>query len=648
MTEHAFSTEIEQLSPRGAKIARVVGKIDAKMFQQQFFTQMLCHLHLPGTNSPRLESIPSSTPGSTGGPPVSCSCFSSYRWWLTLLLGMVLPPAHLAAAEVESADPGDTAWMLVATALVMLMVPGLALFYGGMVRGKNILATMMHSIAALALVGVYWIVLGYALAFGTPILGGEQSGLIGWNSDLFCLQGIAPGQLLPGGTIPIYLHAMFQGMFAILTPALISGAFAERIRFGPYCLFIVLWVTLVYCPLAHWVWALDWWQAVSAQGPGSTPVGWIGSMGALDFAGGTVVHIAAGLAGLAGALLLRKRRGYPEHPHAPSGLVFTLLGATLLWFGWFGFNAGSAIGSNSSASNAFAVTQAGAAAAGLVWLIVEWFHRGKPTALGIASGFIAGLVGVTPAAGFVYPWGGLAIGAISSLVCYVAVVLVKNALKYDDSLDAFGVHGVGGLVGSILVGVFAFEQVGGTGGLLDGNPNQVWIQTQASLIAVLYAFGVSFLLIKLVDVIWGFNATEQEEIDGLDRSEHGEVGFDFEYGEELPVRADATEPRVAKAPPDGSTRFAVSIVGAEPDEILQAWSALCQPREGGPIPNFRTVYPSFSTMQGNTFYFRDGDPYTISSALRALFEDQLAGLPITVRVEWPEKANPVGFEGSPV
>src|SRR5262249_7070967 len=275
----------------------------------------------------------------------------------------------------------------------MLMVPGLALFYGGMVRRKNVLATMMQSMVALAVVGVYWLAIGYALAFGAPWIGSDSSRFLGFSEKLVFLNGVEPGDRLPNSNIPVYLHVMFQGMFAIITPALISGAVAERIRFKPYCLFLILWITFVYCPLAHWVWAMDWWNAVPLdlkKGNGATPVGWLGAMGALDFAGGTVVHIAAGLSSLAAILVLRKRLGYPEHAFHPNSMVLTLVGAGLLWFGWFGFNGGSAVGSNASAVSAFTATQAAAAAAGLSWVLAEWWHKGKPTALGLASGMVAG------------------------------------------------------------------------------------------------------------------------------------------------------------------------------------------------------------------------------------------------------------------
>src|ERR1700730_15374148 len=358
------------------------------------------------------------------------------------LMAADAPAGAEAAKEAPKVDSGDTAWMLISTGLVLLMVPGLALFYGGMVRRKNVLGTMMHSMAALAIIGIQWMLFGYCLAFGD-----SHGGWIGWSASLLGLGGGAPHQLFPRAKNPILVHCMYQGMFAIITPALISGAFAERIRFGPYCLFIFLWATLVYDPLAHWVWAVD--------GEGN-PEGWLGKMGALDFAGGTVVHIAAGLSGLAAILVLRKRIGYPEHAIHPNSMVLTLTGAGLLWFGWFGFNGGSALASNGLAGSALAASQVAAAAAALSWILAEWLHKGKPTALGLASGLVAGLVAVTPASGFSAPLGALAIGLLAGVVCYGAVAL-KPFIKYDDSLDAFGVHGVGGLLGALLTGVFARE-----------------------------------------------------------------------------------------------------------------------------------------------------------------------------------------------
>jgi ammonium transporter len=373
------------------------------------------------------------------------------------------------AKAVTAQQRGDTAWMLTASALVLFMVPGLALFYGGMVRRKNVLATMMQSMAALAVVGVYWVAIGYSLAFGPSVfkmslMGVEEGGMIGYSSDLVFLRGISFDMYLPQYNVPVYLHVMFQGMFAIITPALISGAIAERIRFWPFCIFMILWITFVYCPLAHMVWAFDWFDPkVLAAKRGLSAIGFLGKMGALDFAGGTVVHIAAGMAGLACCLVLRRRDGYPKTVVHPNSMVLTLLGAGLLWFGWFGFNGGSAVNSTAQAVSAFSATQAAAAAAGLVWMLIEWVHRGKPTALGLASGIVAGLVAVTPASGYVYVWGGLAIGVAAAVVCYLAV-FAKSILGYDDSLDAFGVHGVGGFIGAVLTGIFCTTAIYPGGG----------------------------------------------------------------------------------------------------------------------------------------------------------------------------------------
>jgi ammonium transporter len=528
---------------------------------------------------------------------------------------------QVSAAKTEAQRNGDTAWMLASSGLVMLMVPGLALFYGGMVRRKNILATMMHSMVALAVVGVYWVAVGYCLAFGQ-----SQGGFIGWSPDrLLFLKGVGPGDYLPNTNIPIYVHVMFQGMFAIITPALISGAVAERIRFGPYCLFLLLWATLVYCPLAHWVWAMNWWDGTADAGKAA--VGWLGGprVGALDFAGGTVVHIAAGFSGLAAILVLRKRLGYPEHAMHPSSMVLTLLGAGLLWFGWFGFNGGSALGSNQQAASAFTATQAAAAAAGLSWLVAEWLHRGKPTALGLASGIVAGLVAVTPASGFVLPWGGLVIGLVAGVVCYGSVLL-KSVFKYDDSLDAFGVHGVGGFLGALLTGVFCSKLIAASsadGLVAGGGLGQLGAQTIAAVAAAAYAFVVSLALVKLVDVLFGFTASPRAETEGLDRSEHGEVGFNFGLALEAVPEAPPSEPRPATRPPDGQRRFTVVVEGVDPQNLIGAWSDLCQAGKGPPAPQFRAVYPYVTTVQGNRFRFRGGDPEQMRENLQSLFKNRL-------------------------
>jgi ammonium transporter len=546
--------------------------------------------------------------------------------------------AKLQEGLDEAKVKADSAWMLVSTGFVLLMVPGLALFYGGMVRRKNILATMMQSMVALAVVGVFWVAIGYSLAFGAPWLGSSTSSFLGWSNKLFFLKGVEPEDLLPGTNIPVYLHVMFQGMFAIITPALISGAVAERIRFKPYCVFLVLWVTFVYCPLAHWVWALDWWQdnpVDAGKGPGGTAIGWLGAMGALDFAGGTVVHIAAGLSGLAAILVLRKRRGYPHHAMHPNSMVLCLLGAGLLWFGWFGFNGGSAGGSGALATSAFTATQVAAAAAGLSWLLAEWLHKGKPTALGLASGIVAGLVAVTPASGYVYVWGGLLIGLVAGLVCYAAVCL-KPVLKYDDSLDAFGVHGVGGFLGAVLTGVFCYKSVnpaGADGLLAGGGVTQVVTQLIAAAAAVVFAFCGSLLLVKLVDKVFGFTTDQVSETEGLDRTEHGEVGFDLGPALELAPTVASAEPRAASIPPNGDKRFTAIVEGVNNGDLTHAWSELCQPGPAPPTPQFKAVYPFVTTVQGNRFRFRGGDPQAIKASLEHLLRDRMRSSTLRVRVE---------------
>ncbi|HTU22146.1 MAG TPA: ammonium transporter [Gemmataceae bacterium] len=527
------------------------------------------------------------------------------------------PSTSTAPAPTElKIDSGDTAWMLTSTGLVMLMTPGLALFYGGMVRRKNILGTMMHSMVALAVIGILWVLYGYALAFGDT-----NNGLIGWKSAFLGLQGVASGEPFPGTKIPIFVHCMYQGMFAIITPALISGALAERIKFGPYCLFLVLWGTLVYAPLAHWVWA------VNSEGK---PVGWLGAMGALDFAGGTVVHIAAGVSGLAAILVLRKRIGYPEHAIHPNSMVLTLTGAGLLWFGWFGFNGGSSLHADQVAASALTATQIAAAAAALSWLLAEWIHRGKPTALGLASGLVAGLVAVTPASGYVTPLGGMTIGLLAGVVCY-AVVCLKPVFKYDDSLDAFGVHGVGGFLGALLTGLLCSKAINGAGA--DGSAIQFTIQLKAALVSVVFAFAVTYILVKAIDSLWGFCLEPQAENEGLDRNQHGEVGFDSALAYEQVPESPPTEPRPAMAPPNGAGRFTVILDGSNPRDLRETWSDLCQ---SGPQPvpaELRTVYPFVTTVQGNRFHFRGGDPAAMSASLTRLFEGRLHGQKIQARVE---------------
>ena len=524
-------------------------------------------------------------------------------------------------------DGGDTAWMLVCTGLVMLMVPGLALFYGGMARNKNLLGTMMQSMVALGIVGVLWVLVGYTLAFGV-----SQGGWIGWSPELLGLAGVDSGHTFTtANKIPLLLHCMYQGMFAIITPALISGALAERIRFGPYCLFIALWSLVVYCPLAHWVWGVDF---------DGNPAGWLGKLGALDFAGGTVVHVAAGVSSLAAILLLRKRIGYPEHSIHPNSVALTLLGAGMLWFGWFGFNGGSGLGSNGLAAAALTVTQIAAASAALAWMGIEWCHRGKPTALGFATGLVAGLVGITPASGFVTPLAAIFIGAATAGCCYVAVML-KPKIKYDDSLDAFGVHGVGGMVGAILTGIFASAVMfkAGSGSELPkvdlGGSEAPRIVAQAIAVAAaaLFAFVLTAVLIKVVDVLsGGFCLDPEAESEGLDRAVHGEVGFDMGPTPEAPVETRLAEPRPALAPPNGEKRFTVVVEGGNNGDLMHTWSDLCQVGAAPPSDEFRAVYPYLTTVQGNRFRFRGGNPDSISTSLRKLFENRMTS-PIRVRVE---------------
>jgi len=402
-------------------------------------------------------------------------------------------------------DSGDTAWVLASAALVLFMTPGLALFYGGLVRSKNVLGTMMHAFAAMAVVSVVWLAVGYTLAFG-PDVGSVIGGL---DFAGFRSVGAAPAPLAP--TIPASAFAIYQLMFAIITPALIAGAFAERVRFGGYVLFIGAWSLLVYSPLAHWVWG----------GGFLGPAG----IGALDFAGGTVVHISAGAAALAAALYVGRRRGYPAGAFNPHNVPMVMLGAGILWFGWFGFNAGSALASGGLASSAFVATQAGAAGGLIGWVLPEWRRHRKATAVGAATGAVAGLVAITPAAGFVEPLPALLIGMLAGGVCFVAVA-AKSRLRYDDSLDAVGVHLMGGLVGALLTGLFATRAVNPAG--VDGSLAQVARQAAAAGIALVFSFVATLVILKFVDVLVGFRATAEDEEQGLDLAEHGEHAYTWE------------------------------------------------------------------------------------------------------------------------
>ena len=405
-------------------------------------------------------------------------------------------------------DTGDTGWVLGSAALVLFMTPGLALFYGGLVRSKNVLGTMMHSVAAIAIVSVVWVLAGYTLAFG-PDVGGVIGGLahIGFRGV-----GEAPHALAP--TVPQSAFASFQMMFAVITPALIAGAFAERVRFGGYVMFVALWSLIVYAPLAHWVW-------------GGGFLG-VDGIGALDFAGGTVVHISAGAAALAAALYVGQRRGHPRGNFAPHNVPMVVLGAGILWFGWFGFNAGSALGANGLASSAFLATHLGAAGAMIGWLVPERLRHGKATAVGGATGAVAGLVAITPAAGFVGPLPALLIGLVGGAVCFAAVEL-KSRLGYDDSLDAVGVHMVGGLVGALLTGVFASLAVNPAGA--EGGWMQVGRQGAAAGITLAFSFGATWMILKLVDRLVGFRLPPEAEDSGVDLAEHGESAYAFrEHG----------------------------------------------------------------------------------------------------------------------
>jgi Amt family ammonium transporter len=403
-------------------------------------------------------------------------------------------------------NPADTAFVLVAAALVMLMTPGLALFYGGMVRSKNVLGTIMQNFVMLGVISVQWALFGYSLAFGPDL--GHLIGSLDWVG----LNGVSLEPFKAySETIPHQTFMIYQAMFAIITPALITGAWAERMKFSTFLVFMVLWATLVYDPVAHWVW-----------GDG----GWLKNLGALDFAGGTVVHINAGIAALAAALVMGPRKGYGTEAMIPHNLPMTVLGAALLWFGWFGFNAGSALAAGALASSAFTATHLATATAVLSWIGAEWIIRGKPTTLGAASGAVAGLVAITPAAGYVGPMSAIIIGLAAGIICYLAV-LAKVKLGYDDSLDVVGVHCVGGMVGALLTGFFATKLVNPAGGdgLFFGNPGQVGIQALAVGVTLVYSFIISYILFKILDATMGLRVSTEEEVAGLDISEHQEAGY---------------------------------------------------------------------------------------------------------------------------
>jgi Amt family ammonium transporter len=467
-------------------------------------------------------------------------------WVLALLACAVLalagavpgeqPPSTTEQpAPAAKIDSGDTAWLLTSSALVLLMTaPGLALFYGGMVRQKNALATIMQSFIVLALISVQWVLWGYSLAFG-PDKGGIVGGL-----DWFGLRGVG---LQPNpdyaATVPHQAYMVFQLMFAVITPALITGTFAERMKFSTFIVFTLVWATLIYDPLAHWVWGAG---------------GWLKRAGALDFAGGTVVHISSGVSALAAALVIGRRRGYGREPMPPHNLPLTVAGASLLWFGWFGFNAGSALTAGALATSAFVVTNTATAAAALGWMFTEWTARGKPTVLGAASGAVAGLVAITPASGYVSPMASIVIGAVAGFLCYHACNL-KAKFGYDDSLDVVGVHGVGGTWGALATGLFAWKAINPDGGdgLLHGNPGQVWVQLTAIAASWVFAFVGTFVILKVLDVLMGLRVSEQDEAAGLDLSQHSETAYMLggsSYGEYSGgAFAEAMRGAPPKAPP---------------------------------------------------------------------------------------------------
>ncbi len=433
-------------------------------------------------------------------------------FWLTLtaILTFIFPAAA-SAAEVPVVNGGDTAFILICAALVLLMTPGVALFYGGMVRKKNVLNIMMQSFTVMALVSVQWVLFGYSLAFGPDV--GHLIGSLDWAG--LANVGMDPSSVY-ATTIPHQLFAAFQLMFAIVTVALITGSFAERMRFSAFVVFALLWTTLVYDPIAHWVWAAG---------------GWISSLGALDFAGGTVVHISSGVSGLVAAMVIGKRLGTGSDPMLPHNLPMTITGAALLWFGWFGFNAGSALSANGLAATAFLLTNTCAAAGALSWMAAEWLDHGQATALGAVSGAVAGLVAITPAAGFVTPLSSIILGLVTGPVCYLMVSKIKGYLGYDDSLDAFGIHGIGGMIGAIGTGVFATSMVNpAADGLLAGNPALLGAQLIAIAATIAYAAVMTLIILKVINKFLPVRVNKEEEETGLDMAMHGEDAYKYDMG----------------------------------------------------------------------------------------------------------------------
>lgn len=429
-----------------------------------------------------------------------------YKTILTTLFAFIVTALPSLALAEDKLNSGDTAWMLTATALVLFMtIPGLSLFYAGMVRSKNVLSVMMQCFAITAMMSILWVLYGYSLAFED---GGSMQPFVGGLSKAF-LSGVGVDSL--SGTIPETVFMTFQMTFAIITPALIVGAFAERMKFSAMLLFMGIWLTVVYAPICHWVWG----------------GGWLSGFGVLDFAGGTVVHINAGVAGLVAAIMLGKRKGFPTSAMPPHNLTLTVVGAAMLWVGWFGFNAGSELAADGVAGMAMAVTQIAAAAAALAWMFAEWWSHGKPSVLGIATGAVAGLVAITPASGSVGPMGALVIGVLAGIGCYFAATRLKRAMGYDDSLDVFGVHAIGGIIGAMLTGVFAATSLGGAG-FSEGITSiggQLWAQFIGVTATIVYTGIMSFIILKGIDVVIGLRVSEEEETEGLDLGEHDERGY---------------------------------------------------------------------------------------------------------------------------
>ncbi len=581
-----------------------------------------------------------SLPKSRSGGLAKAAAMAGVFLTGSLALAQDAAPAVAAAAPAPAIDSGSTAWMLVSSALVLLMMPGLALFYGGMVRAKNVLNTFLNVMVCCGVMGVLWVVIGYALVFpvvdqpdgsvkalitmGQNDYDGTKAtvSILGFDPNLMFLKAFKDGYggiLTSGDTVgavptgvPELIFAMFQGMFFIITPALIVGSVVERVRFAPLLIFLSLWSLIVYAPMAHMVWNVN---------------GYLFQKGVLDFAGGTVVHVLAGVSALALTIVVGPRKGYGRRAMPPHSLGLTLIGAGLLWFGWFGFNAGSAIGigkdflpvSGSVAGLAFANTQICAAAAALSWMLVEWLKDGKPTILGFASGMVAGLVVITPCAGHVAPASSIFLGLLGGAVCYFGCQL-KKLFKYDDSLDAFGVHGIGGALGAVLVGLFAIRPVGGM--------EQFGKQLLGVGIAVVFAFVVSLILGYAVKAIFGLRVKESEEEEGLDYAIHGESGYNL--SEALGAVAGESLPTPA-AIAGSSRRFSVVVEGPSPKELITVWSDLC----GKPTAaaEFKNLYPYVTTVQGNKFRFRGGDPTIMVEGLKKIFSSSNNSPPVTARIE---------------